>query len=313
MKRSAPLLLALGCSLTLLVATAHASEGGVGAILVNAVTAQDEKSATRLAELIDVPIERVTDTGASEPHYACELSRALRRETLVIIDGAARRVHVVRARDCMVLTRRIEGDDLSGYTAAFVAAELLFLEAQLESAPPARVARARSSIGLAGGVDLALAGPYRNRPRLLLSAGIARERPASRVGFELNLASGIHATTERTTRLGSVAARRSDVALRSGPTLRLRRTVWIAFAQLGVTLTSTELARSEVERRAALQAGAGLGVRISLLGPLHLFVQGTGTRSLPRRDYRVGGVSELKDPVLNATLELGLSAYLHSR
>jgi hypothetical protein len=54
-------------------------------------------------------------------------------------------------------------------------------------------------------------------------------------------------------------------------------------------------------------------VRVSLLGPLHLFVQGTGSGSVPRRDYRVDGISTLRDPPLNATLELGLSAYLHSR
>lgn len=292
---------------------ARASDDRSGAILVSALTEEDRASAGRLSELVDEPLALVEDPRGREPAHACELARASGRSVFAILDGAARRVHVVRARDCMVLTRAIEGSELTPYTAAFVAAELLSLARQLERppAPPMRTAPvAPLDVGFGAGVDIALLGPY--RPRALLLGGLTRRGLRSRLGVDVAALAAIEGAADEQSALGRVRARKSDLALRAGPALAVRRALLFAFAQAGVALTAVNL-WGEGDRRASLVLGGGLGGRLRLIGPLALFFHGSCAGSAPRRDYRVQGSSVLREPLVTVNLELGLSVYLHSR
>ena len=306
-------LLASACLLLATAVRARAGDDRGGAILVSALTEEDRASAARLAELVDEPLALVEDPSAREPAHACELARASGRPVFAILDGAARRVHVVRARDCMVLTRAIEGAELTPYTAAFVTAELLTLARQLEQSPALREPAtpvAPLDVSFSAGIDIPILGPY--RPRALLLGGLTWRGLRSPLGVDVAALAGIEAGADEPSALGRVRAQKTDLALRAGPAFGGRRALLFGFAQVGLALTAVNL-WGEADRRASLVLGGGLGGRVRLVGPLALFLQASCAGGAPRRDYLVQGSSVLREPLLTLNLELGLSVYLHSR
>lgn len=296
---------------SLLGAAVRARAADTTDTLVVALTDDDVASAERLRELIDTPLAVVHAPGSGAPSQARALATQRGSELVAIIDGSAQRVHVVRVSDGMVLTRELAASAPGGYTAAFVAAELLTLAGQLTSA--VQPAPPRAALGLGSGVDLALVAPYRGRPRATLQAGLSLWPSAPR-GLELALAAGIRKRARNEAERAEVTLRQSDVVLRAGPGFRFRLLHATLFAQLGGALTRAELVSAGRDRtQLALALGVGGSARIELFRGLFLFSSAVVASHWPRREYRVEGVRVARDGVLEAQLEAGLFVYLHSR
>jgi hypothetical protein len=298
-------MLALLCGPRLLARAEEAT-----ATLVVALTDEDFASAERLRELVDAPLALMRAPGTSDPSAARGLATQHGSELVAIIDGASRRVHVVRVSDGMVLTRELAPSSPGGYTAAFVAAELLTLAGQLTR--PARPPP-RASFGLGAGIDLALLAPYSGRPRATLQGALSLSPTAPR-GLELALAAAIRKRARNEAEREEVTLRQSDLVLRAGPGWRFRPLHVSAFGQLGAALTRAELVSAGRDRtQVALAVGAGTFARIRLWSVLYLFGTALVASHWPRREYRVQGVRVARDGLLEAQLEAGLFVYLHSR
>lgn len=311
MKRNAWLPLLWAVALLWSASSARADEPAM--YLVIAVSPEDLVAAERLRELVDQPIAIVSAELAREPTEARELARERGYRIAAVIDGAQRRVFVVRGDDPTVLTRSLAEGAGTDYGEAFVAAELLSIADQLQRPAAPEPPSLRLPLGFGVGVDMLASAPFRGRPRLGLLATVGFPPGPRPWAWELTLAAGVRGRAESQSQLGTVRIQRTDLTLRLGPRYERHRLSLLVAAALGMSRVRAELDRARLARDVSLLSGLLLGARVRTFGPVHVYLNGLASFPYPRREYRVLGVPIADDPVLLLQVELGLSVFLHSR
>jgi hypothetical protein len=241
----------------------------------------------------------------------------------VILDGAARRVHVVLARDGTVLTRVVEQEQASRapYVMAFVAFELIALSAQLERGEPAAVRqdpldlRGGTRLDLRLGAELLWMGaPFLGnvRPALGVGAWFARSRE-SRLFWLAELECALLGQASVATSGGRIALARTDAGLRGGMAYALGRVALVGFVRARAALTSTEYLGpgGASSRRLTFGVGGGIEADVALTRWAALYASTALDLASSRSDYRVQGTSVVRDPPLLGNVALGVAFFEH--
>jgi hypothetical protein len=110
---------------------------------------------------------------------------------------------------------------------------------------------------------------------------------------------------------GRIVLTRTDVGLRSGIAYEISRISLLAFARGGLSLTSAEFLGPGGASSAQWTwgVGAGLEVELRLVGWAKLYASSAVDFALSRSDYRIEGVSALRDPARRANTALGLAFF----
>ena len=285
---------------------------------------QDHAAADKLAELIKQPFVRFELSLTPNVDVDCRGEAQLE----LWLDSAHDSVRLMRCRDRTVLARALEPGAAreTPYLAAFVAAELLALNAELaaaqeqatarpapSAAPTPAPVRARSRWRLSlGGELFAIGEPFRGTLRPNFGIGLLVEPEPHRPGalVELQLSALGNAELSRgSERLGLT---RNDGRLRAG----------IRYALGGLALAGLVFARAsltEAEYRGAAQnsntavrwgLGAACEIEVAIAPWLSLVADIALDFATSRSDYRVGGISWARDPA--RTLNLGLALVAHA-
>lgn len=314
MKLSAPMrawLGGLGLALLLLCSLsrvhAQASVAPAPLLVVELGDGAQELTA-RLAELIERPLAVVQVEADAPIERASSLARQRGLPHALIIDPRGGTVHALRVSDATVLSRTIAPARDTPFAIAFVASELVQLLEGLGRPPPAALPTHKLELTLGLGLDALLLAPYVGALRPALGIALARALPDRALELELAALVALLGKVEQRTAAGEVTLTRSDLALRAGAKLRLSPLRVGLFGQLGLTLVRAELANqsSEQHRRAGSLGLAG-ELALRLFGPLSAHIVGALTANLPRADYRVYGMTVLRDGALSFALELGLA------
>lgn len=260
---------------------------------------EDQASADKLAELIREPFLRVEAASlpASPPTAAVACRTHARLE--LHLDSVGQTVRLVRCSDATVLARGVDPEAArqTPYLSAFVAAELLGINRELEAAT------ARSSVGEVASSEVAEVAA--------VSGGVALPSPSPSPSPALASTS-----TSTSARLSLQIRAGAELTLWGAPfdhAVRPSFGVGVSFATNSPAfawvfeLQAGLFAAAEVRRAAellelqrhdgALHAGARL-----LLGPLHVSVFALGRASLTRAEYR----ADL--PVISYPVRFGVGA-----
>lgn len=281
-----------------------------GGVLIIEVAEADEQPALRLADLLDVPSQRIRVPEASEPLRAQGLLVRTDAEKAVVFDSGARVVHVL-ARTGALRSRVVEGDPPAPYVMAFVATELLALhpaahhEEPPEAGPPGPLAR------LAARVAIESNGAYRGQPmtRAVLGAdawlaGPKQRRYLGLIAFDLGLPGQVRVRREGTL----LKLERWDTSLRAGLVVTSPRARLLVFAQGRLAIQDASYGESGLPDRRSVSLGLGGGAALELLATHWLsFVAGFSGEWLPRRTrYTVAGTPVLRERAFLPAGSLGV-------
>ncbi|HET8932224.1 MAG TPA: hypothetical protein VFN67_02235, partial [Polyangiales bacterium] len=285
-------LCALGLTWALTSAGAAAQD-----LVVVLSSPEDEASADKLAELIGEPFVRVQAASVqAAPPTAAEACRTQARLELHL-DSVGRAVRLVRCGDATVLARGVDPEAArqTPYLSAFVAAELLAINRELEAAsarsaappqpqaaepPPSAAAAVSSSapavieverapapalsafaLQVRAGAELTLWGaPFDHavRPSFGLGVSYAPNTPAFAWIFEL--CAGLFATAESKSAGVSLALQRHDGELHAGARVRLGPLHLSGFALGRASLTNVELSADSLTSKNLVRLGVGAGI-----------------------------------------------------
>jgi hypothetical protein len=317
MKLSTMLHAALVVLLSAWVVSGAAAEAPATDLLIVEVSRADHEAAERLRELIGPEHEIVAAPEAHETAVALRILLASANRRAVVLDSAARRVHVLE-RDRSVRTRIIDGEP-SAYLTAFVASELLALsrapapspapEVTNESGESSAVARVE------GAISLELARPYTSgwllRPSFGLSMWLGR--PRSRYVLPLiGLTLAGPARVQRS--IGSaerISLTRWETGVQLGiaiPSGRLR-TLLFGSGRLATTRASFSGPEGTEQRTLGLGLGAGAALECGLTRWLSVRASFDVHAMLRRGAYTVQGESVVREQLGALSLGLGLLAH----
>jgi hypothetical protein len=305
---------------------------------------QDAASADKLAELIREPFERVgaASLAALPPTAAGGCRTGARIE--LHLDSAARRVQLIRCRDATVLARGLDPEAASQtpYLGAFVAAELLAIDRELDAAetravqseqptaslpspapaavsgseptpaPPEPIPEQTSLIELQlrAGAELTLWGaPFDHtvRPNLGLRAVLTPDDAV--LAWFAELSFGLFALAEQQRGGESLELQRHDGGLHSGLRVELGPVQLAGFALLRASLTSSEYTTADVTvTDTFVRFGVGLGAQadVPLTRTFSVYLQAKFDVATSRSEYRVANQSRLTDPASLLWVGLGL-------
>jgi hypothetical protein len=301
---------------------------------------EDEASADKLAELIREPFARVASASAPPPTAAAGCRTSARLE--LHLDSVGQAVRLVRCRDATVLARGLDPDAArqTPYLSAFVAAELLAINRELEAvearsaealgsspelagpapaadsgsgaapapAPP-EPARSLLELQLRAGAELTLWGaPFDHavRPSFGFGLNVAPTSPAFAWVFELSV--GLFALAEQKRMAELLALQRHDGQLQAGVRFLLGPLHVAGFALGRVSLTSAEYSADlqASSRDFRFGVGAGLEADMPLGASFAVYTQAKLDVATSRSEYRVPGRSSLRDPASLLWLGVGL-------
>jgi hypothetical protein len=305
-------------------------------LLVVEFSDADAAAAAKLLDLIDQPAERMRMSAPVEPQSLLEPACARGSQHVVILDSAAQRVHLLRCRDGTLLTRQVATSDVSStgttpalrggaasqaYVMAFVAVELLRLSTQLElpapaaatqhAAPETPPAGLRADLRL-GAVLTWLGAPFEGDFQPALGAGVWLGSPQrSPLWFVAELECVPLGRAQLATSGGRIVLTRTDVAIRSGIAYEIGRISLLAFGRARLARGSAEFLGSGGASSGNWTWGLGAGVEIELrvVGWAKLYASSAVDFAAARNDYRIEGVSVLRDPAQLANVGLGLAFF----
>jgi hypothetical protein len=333
---------AAGIGLLCLVNSGEASAQDLVVVLSSE---QDAASADKLAELIREPFERVgaASLAALPPTAAGGCRTGARIE--LHLDSAARRVQLIRCRDATVLARGLDPEAASQtpYLGAFVAAELLAIDRELDAAetralqseqptaslpspapaavsgsvptpvaPPAPFAEVASPIELQlrAGAELTLWGaPFDHTVRPNLGLGVVLTPDDAVLAWFAELSFGLFALAEQQRGRESLELQRHDGGLHSGVRVELGPVQLAGFALLRASLTSSEYTTADVAvTDTFVRFGVGLGAQadVPLTRTFSVYLQAKFDVATSRSEYRVANQSRLTDPASLLWVGLGL-------
>jgi len=306
-------------------------------LIVVEVSPEDAPAADKLQELVQEPFERRSAT----PEQAADASRGagcppgVRFE--LVLDGAHAAVRLVRCRDGTIMTRTLDPNAArdTPYLEAFVAAELLALNAELETVviaprepvrtatspetslqspqppaatpqPSAATPRGRSRWRLGLGAQWLAVGKLFDgalRPQLDLGLAVGSDWPRLAWLLEVNLAILAHGKVGAGTE--AIDLTRNDAQLRAGLVYASDRWSLLAFGLGRASLTSASHAGVAT---ATLRWGLGAGAEIdvALLDWAYVYGNLVADLATSRSDYRVNGMGRARDPAVVLTCSLGV-------
>ncbi|MDB4976429.1 MAG: hypothetical protein JWN48_4770, partial [Myxococcaceae bacterium] len=144
------------------------------------------------------------------------------------------------------------------------------------------------------------------RPSLGLLLGFGR------TGFPwhwlLELHAAPHGQHEQRLAAGRLQLTRSDLTVRVGALWQRQRWGVLGFTEAGVLRVDASYRGNTArdERRSALLVGLGAEPNLQLTSWLRLFVSASLQAATPRGDYRVAGLSALREPALGLQLGAGM-------
>jgi hypothetical protein len=318
MKRPARLAVLLAL-LAVPAAVAHAQS-----LMLFEVSEDDAAAGDKLLDLLGESVQRTRWVEAREPSAVLEVARRLGAERVVILDGGAHRVHMVRVRDATVLTRVVDPGQGSRapYVMAFVAFELIALSAQLERGEPAAKPErldlrggTRAVVRL--GAELLWMGePFRGNVRPTLGVGAWFERSReSRLSWLAELECAFLGAASVAASGGRLALSRTDAGLRGGVAYALGRVELVGFVRARAALTSAEYLApgGASSRRLTFGAGGGIEVDFALTRWAALYASTALDLASSRSDYRVQGTSVVRDPPQLGNVAIGVAFFEHFR
>lgn len=261
-------------------------------VLIIEVSDADEQPALRLADLLDMPVQRRRVPQAAEPSHAVALLAHDDADQAVVLDSEGRRVHVV-TRGGVIKTRVVEGDPPAAYVMAFVAAELLELR---QDEPRSDMTIAPEPVPrllhVAGRLGLATAAPYVGHSLLraqlgaeLWLASARQQRYLAIIGLTLDTPGQLR--QQRAPR--DLELTRWDVRLRAGLMIRLEKLHILLFGQPRIATARVQSAAEP--SRSFVSAGFGLGAALQIPAThwLSFYVEGGPDFMGRRARYRVAG------------------------
>lgn len=309
---------------------------------------QDSASADKLAELIREPFERVAAASlAALPPTAAGGCRSGARIELHL-DSAARRVQLIRCRDATVLARELDPEAASQtpYLGAFVAAELLAIDRELDAAetravqseqptaslpspapaavsgsdatpvaappaiPPLTEETAPVELNLRAGAELTLWGaPFDSAVRPNLGLGVVLTPDDAVLAWFAEVSFGLFALAEQARGLESLTLQRHDGGLHAGLRAGLGPVQLAGFALLRASLTFSEYTTADVSvTDTFVRFGVGLGAQadVPLTRAFSVYLQAKFDVATSRSEYRVANQSRLTDPASLLWVGLGL-------
>lgn len=291
----------------------------------------DRVAADKLSELIPEPFTRVHDAGGVLRDQPAELCHT-REQIILILDVASQAVRLLRCRDATALTRTIDPDAAreTPYLAAFIATELLSLNSELEdvrveplAAParppppspnepplPAVVETDRSSrlLRLRVGAEAILYGPpFGGVPHPTLAVGVSFAREPEAVAWLFEIQLSAFAKGQQQTDAERISLTRHDGRVRVGVQWPLGPFALSGLLHLRGSLTQGAYSGRSGSSQSSLRLGLGAGVQgdLALASWIALYADAVADAATSRSDYRVGGVSRLRDPELIFSFSLG--------
>jgi hypothetical protein len=322
----------LGWSLAVVLASALRVRAD--ALAVIELSEQDHAAADKLEELIREPFARTQGelpTLRGSPASLCESDEGI----LLILDSAHNAVRLVRCRDGAVLARELDPDAArqTPYLAAFVAAELLDLNAQLEDvrvepliapaapaapaptrAPPPNVPTlpvdaaeaSRNTLRLrlrVGAESMVVGAPFEAMPRPTLGVGLAIFQ-AWLVELQVSLLAGANLAREGE----HLSLTRSVSRLRAGLQLPFGPFAVAGMLHARASFTQADYGGETRSSKASLRLGLGAGLEgnWALTSWLLLYGDTIVDVATSRSDYLIHTDSWVQDPKLVFTCSLGL-------
>lgn len=331
-----------GCSLALGVCvlglTWALNSAGASAqdLVVVLSSPEDQASADKLAELIREPFERVDAASLPPlPPTAAEACRTRARLELSL-DSVGQSVRLVRCSDATVLARGVDPDAArqTPYLSAFVAAELLAINRELEavtaraaageqpvsetsqaqalpsavsSSPPLAAAaepeptRVSSALALQmrAGAELTLWGaPFDHALRPSFGLGIGFRAKSLALAWVFELQVGLFAAAEQRRAAAVLELQRHDGELHAGARWRLGPLHVSAFALGRASLTRAEYSAeaTTISYPVRFGLGAGLEADVPLSASFAVYTHVKLDVATSRSEYRIPGRSLVRDP-----------------
>ena len=292
---------------------AVAADGDVVRVLVLTVGPEDEAAARLLEDLGHVSATSERSAQASDARVAQAALARTDAVRAVVLDTQQRAVRVIE-RDGSVRTRLIEGA-ATPYTVAFVASELLSLEARAPAPPSSVPPAAPQEPPMFARVDAALsfdaARAYTTawvmRPKLALGIWL-RPRPAARVWPLLGLELAGPARLRRSVgEAGRVTAWRWDSALRAGAVFALGPVRALTFARGQLAVQRAEFSGGlDSARSISLGLGGGVLFELGLTSWLGVCAGAELGAQLRRNQLTLHGEPALRESMLWISASLGL-------
>jgi hypothetical protein len=304
---------------------------------------EDEASADKLAELTHEPFERVDAASASALPPAAAGGCRTRARLELSLDSVGQSVRLQRCRDATLLARALDPEAVrkTPYLGAFVAAELLAINRELEAAesrsaraelervvPPAPPPAApsgsvpapaapaplpppswHSALSLRVGAELTLWGaPFDSTIRPSFGLGLSVRPDAARLTWWMELGAGLFAVAEETRPSESLSLTRHDGELLGGVQLPLGPLRLSGFALLRASFTRWQYSSGLSSDDSALRLGVGLGVRaeVPLSRSFALYAQGKLDVATSRSEYRIARQPWVSDPASLLWFGIGL-------
>jgi hypothetical protein len=293
------------------------------------VSPEDHAAGDKLAELIREAFTRQARGDATPGEHPSSLCTK-EREIILILDSAHDAVQLLRCRDGALLTRAIAPDAAreTPYLAAFVAAELLDLNRELEDVrvqpltaaerpqpiaaaapPPLRSVESSARLLLSLGAEALLAGaPFRALPRPTFAVGLAFAHGPGTFSWLGELQVSLLAQAERQRGAEHLSLTRHDARLRAGLMHAFGPVALAALVHVRGSLTVADYTSAMENSQAPLRLGIGAG----LLGTLDLadwalfYADASLELATSRTKYTVHGDIWAKDPELVVQCSLGL-------
>jgi hypothetical protein len=295
------------------------------ALKVVEVSASDHAAADKLAELVRPPFERAAGTTASSREEA-RVHCAGPEQIVVVLDSAHDAVRLLRCRDGAVLNRAIDpaAARATPYLAAFIAAELIHLNAELKdvrvSPLPASADNAGSArrsrlleLRLRAGIEtLAVGSPFSAMPRPAFAAGLSVSPAPDALAWLVELQVSLLASSEQARASEQLSLQRNDARLRAGLLWPLGRLALLGALLLRGSVTHAQY-RADHQTPPSTAAlrfglGGGVGAELALTDWLYAYAEVQLDVATSRSDYRIHGVTWASDPRVAVSSGLGLAA-----